>query len=208
MQRQRLVDPQAGSPQHRDQPAQTGDPLPDKIAKATQFPIFSTGPKYRSGSPSQVRGMSPKSRAAIERLQPYHRKRVPNAITLRWLNEISNVDKHRDLHPIASMLVGSQFGIASSDGPWSLERIEVFPRPLTEGAILSRFIGTFEGNIILAHNMLLDVVFARDSAAPSVREQSVLFTMVAIRDFSCAEVMPSLATFFAGEYEFTVESPE
>jgi hypothetical protein len=187
---------------------QTGDPLPDMIAKATQFPIYATGPKYRNGAPRHVQGMAPKARAAIERLQPYHRKRVPNAIALQWLNETCSVDKHRELHPVGSMLVGSQFGIASNGGPWSLERIDVFPGPLTDGAMLARFVGEFSGRIHFTANGIFDVVFAPDSKAPSVRKESVLFTMTAIRDFICSELMPALAAFFPGDYEYTVESAQ
>jgi hypothetical protein len=54
---------------------------------------------------------------------------------------------------------------------------------------------------------MFDVVFASDSKAPSVREESVLFTMVAIRDVIVAELMPALAKFFPGEYDFTVRRP-
>ena len=113
----------------------SGDPLPQRIARATQYPILSSGPKFRERAPRQLVGITPKARAAIERLQPYHRKLVPNARSLRWLHEISNVDKHRDLHPIGSMLVGSQVGIASSSGRWTLDQYELFPGPLTERAM-------------------------------------------------------------------------
>jgi hypothetical protein len=132
---------------------------------------------------------------------------VPNAIALQWLAEICSVDKHRALHPTGSMLAQSQFGVLAHGGSFELERIDVFARPVVEGAIVARFVGQFDGLIQFTVSAVFDVVFARDSQAPSVREKSVLFTMVAIRDFIVAELMPALATFFPGEYEFTVRPP-
>jgi hypothetical protein len=185
----------------------TGDPLPDKVARATAFPIFPTGPKYRTDSRRQLQGISPEARRAIERLQPYHRKLLPTAIALQWLNEICNVDKHRALHPTGSMLAESQFGVGAHGGSFELERIEVFARPLFEGAIVARFVGQFSGRIQFTQGAVFDVVFAPDCAAPSVREESVLFTTVAVRDFIFAELMPALAVFFPDEYTFAVNRP-
>ena len=104
------------------------------------------------------------------------------------------------------MLVGTQFGIESKGGRWSLKRIDVLPRPLTERAMLGRFIGEFDGPVRLTQTILLDVVFGRDSAAPSVREQSVVHTMNAIRDCICTKLMPALAAFFPGEYAVTIST--
>jgi hypothetical protein len=182
-----------------------GGPLPRKIARATSFPIFRTGPEYRKYAPSKVQGMSRETRAAIERIQPYHRSKRPMAITLQWLDEICNVDKHRGLHPTASMLIGSQFSIRS-DGPghFVLRGIDVFPGPLAERAMLARFNGVFEGDVTFEQNIITDVVFDRDCEAPSVRGQSVLFSLAAIRDFLAADAMPELARLFP-DAEFEVK---
>ena len=50
-------------------------------------------------------------------------------------------------------------------------------------------------------------MFARDCAAPSVREQSVLFTLLAVRDFLALELVPALAVFFRGEYQVRRSGP-
>jgi hypothetical protein len=173
----------------------TGDPLPASVAKASQFPIAKSGPHFRRIAATQLKGVSAQARAAIERLQPYHRQKMPDAKALTLLNDLCNVDKHRMLHPTASMLVGSQFGIEAT-GYFELHRIDVFPRELRSGAMLARFAGRFDGDVTFTHNMGLDVVFGRDCAAVRARKQSVVATLAYIREFVLRELMPALTVFF------------
>jgi len=62
----------------------------------TQFPIVSA----HKGWPTRrvegwIKGVSSKHGAIIESFQPYHPGREP----LKWLGDLSNVDKHRVVHP-------------------------------------------------------------------------------------------------------------
>ena len=183
----------------------TGDPLPDSVAASSAFPIARSGPHFRSLARTRLKGVSPKARSAIEKLQPYHRRKMPDAKALALLNDLCNVDKHRMLHPTASMLVGSQFGI-SGTGFMELRAVEVFPGELRSRAMLARFTGRFEDDVTFTHNMRLDVVFGRDSAAAGARGQSVVASLASIREFVVAQLMPALVVFFDGEYVITTRS--
>jgi hypothetical protein len=181
----------------------TGDPLPAPIAETSQFPIAKSGPHFRRIAPGRLKGVSASARAAIERLQPYHRQTMPDARALALLNDLCNVDKHRMLHPTASMLVGSQFGIEAT-GYFELRGIEVFPRELRSGAMLARFTGRFDGAVTFTHNMALDVGFGRDCAAITARKRSVVASLAYIRHFVVTELMPALTAFFDVEYTVTM----
>jgi hypothetical protein len=76
------------------------------VRSPTIFSAASAGTTFRP-NPTYTTPRDVTAPGRVERLQPYHRKLVPHARTLQWLDEISNVDKHRLLHPVASMLVGS-----------------------------------------------------------------------------------------------------
>lgn len=185
----------------------TGTPLPKRVAEGSAFLIARSGPEFRRLAPRRLGGVSPQARAAIERLQPYHRKRMPDAWTLALLNDLSNVDKHRMLHPTASMQVGSQFGIQGT-GFFELHSVEVFPNEIRAGAMLARFTGRFDGDVSFTHNMALDVVFGRESAAPRARGESVVGSLVAIRDYLVGQVMPAIAPFFGSEFDVTEAGEE
>jgi hypothetical protein len=176
-----------------------GQPLSDRAARASAFPIYGSGPKYKRHAAAKVFAMSRGAQTEIERLQPYHRRKNPDAVALLVLDELCNVDKHRMLHPTGAMLVGSQFQLQGT-GFFELRSIEVFPRILKSGAMLARFTGRFEDDVTITSHMRHDVVFGRDCAAPSARQESVLGALVAIRDFVAMQVMPRLASHFPGEY--------
>jgi hypothetical protein len=194
----------------------SGDPLPSRLARTSAFPIFSSGPDFRrrtkAGAPAtgsgihRIQGVSPSARRTIDSLQPYHKRRNPDARALLLLDELCNVDKHRSLHVTAAMLVGSQFRI-SGTGFFELHSIEVFPRPIVERAMLARFTGRFEGDVAIEANLASDVVFARDTEARTVRGRSVLLSLVEIREYLAFRVMPELSGFFPGEYEAVIGGP-
>lgn len=185
----------------------SGMPLPPKVERASAFPIFKSGTEYQRHAPAKVQGMSRAAQTSVERLQPYHRRKLPTAVALLWLDQICNVDKHRALHPTGSMLVGSRFGIESTGARFSLRAVEVFARQLTERAMLARFTGEFEGGVVLRQDAAFDVVFAKDAGAPAVRGRSVVGSLLAIRDFVDLAVLPELARFFPGDYE-VADSPQ
>ncbi len=87
------------------------------IGNESEFPIF--GNENRKGHPvdgakahrsqfdKKVSGMSNAAKAAIERLQPYHRGHKYTSDPLWFLNSLCNMDKHRAIHVIAGAYVGS-----------------------------------------------------------------------------------------------------
>ena len=71
----------------------TGSPLPDDIAKHSEFPIFRTLEQERIQR--KIRGMHPDAQAIIEQLQPYQAGADWAKDPLWMLHELSNLDKHR-----------------------------------------------------------------------------------------------------------------
>lgn len=74
--------------------------------ETTQFPITSSHGNYVSQEPRWLRGVSPGHRADLERLQPYHAGARMNDHLLMILDEFSNVDKHRVVHPAFGYFLG------------------------------------------------------------------------------------------------------
>jgi hypothetical protein len=76
-------------------------PLPQKLARASAFPIFRSGPAFRGergrGAAPKIAGVSPAAKRCIEEVQPYHRRRQPLLWSLWQLEELANLDKHREI---------------------------------------------------------------------------------------------------------------
>jgi hypothetical protein len=75
-------------------------PLSDRVARSSAFPIFETGPLFRGekgrGTAHKMAGMAPSTKRIIEEAQPYHRRRQPLLQALWQLEELANLDKHRE----------------------------------------------------------------------------------------------------------------
>jgi hypothetical protein len=183
----------------------TGDPLPRKIEESSMFPIAASGPKFQS-KVSRVVGMSSRAQKIVEQMQPYHRRVLPEARALLALDQLNNVDKHRDLHPTASVLAGTQFRI-SGTGFRQLSKIEAWSQELRERAMLARFTGVFEDDVeVSMPEARFDVVFGKCCAAPVVRERSVMLTLIEVREFIMKRLMPAFADELDMEF-FAVEEP-
>jgi hypothetical protein len=68
--------------------------------RQNQFPIFDSPEAYEKAAGRYLRGVAPDHMALIETFQPYHLG--PNAAyhSLAVLRELSNIDKHRFVHPV------------------------------------------------------------------------------------------------------------
>jgi hypothetical protein len=106
--------------------AHTGDPLPDPIAVASEFPIFGDDSRAgnsgtgsarfhqvsRAGVPAsasglaKMQGIDPAAQAIIESVQPYHRGPDFRDDPLWRLHELSRIDKHRLVHVVAAAFNG------------------------------------------------------------------------------------------------------
>lgn len=90
----------------------SGVPLPEDVAKKSQFPIF--GDEGRNGAPGRgpsmfrtnglpcIRGVHPRAQAIIESVQPYQLGATFREHPLWLLREMSNIDKHRLIHTTTS----------------------------------------------------------------------------------------------------------
>lgn len=185
--------------------AHTGDPLPRRIEGTSMFPIAESGPKFRTKA-FRIAGMSPRARKIVEQMQPYHRRVLPEAWALLALDQLNNVDKHRDLHPTAAVLAGTQFQI-SGTGFRQLSKIEAWPHELRERAMLARFTGVFEDDVEFSMpNARFDVGFGKDSAARVVRGRSVMLTLIEVRELIMKRLMPAFAEELGVEFSL-VETP-
>jgi hypothetical protein len=90
-------------------------PLPDKLARASQFPIV--GDQDRNGKTGCgtrlfkdqslcIRGVDPKAQAILEGLQPYKLGANFRTHPLWTLQNLSNIDKHRLLHVVTTFSGG------------------------------------------------------------------------------------------------------
>lgn len=172
-------------------------PLPEAWAKTLAFPIFETGPLYRGksgrGAAPKLRGMSRGTRAAMQRLQPYHRRKNP-ALQLLWmLEELSNIDKHRLVLLTSANLSGTSFEI-SGTGFIRLAGIEVLPVAIKENAVVGRFYGEFlpPPAVKVKANVVPDIRFDKGSDARSVRDMPVLDVLYGIRDLIALVVLAEL----------------
>jgi hypothetical protein len=175
-------------------------PLPEAFARTVSFPIFKTGPLYRGkvrgrggGATPKLRGMSRGTRAAIQRLQPYHGRKNPSLYLLWMLEELSNIDKHRLVHLTSAAVFGTSFQV-SGTGVWRLEGLEVVPGPMKENAVVGRFYGEFAPPpaVEVKANIVPDVLFDKSTEARSVRGLPVLDVLYAIREVIVLSVLPEL----------------
>lgn len=92
-------------------------PMTDEIEEDSEFPIlsdvdrhgtFGKGPgKWRDSAQSRVRGLAPLAQAEIKRLQPYNRGQLFADDPLWRLNLLNNIDKHRLLHTVGTVMPGA-----------------------------------------------------------------------------------------------------
>jgi hypothetical protein len=116
-------------------------PLPDDVARASQFPIV--GDVSKAGVPGQgptmfasrqgcIAGVAPAARVEIEKLQPYHSKEFEKH-PLWLLQELSNIDKHRVIHLTTTYSRG-----ISIDPNLSRNAIPDFPRVRVAGIAVTK----------------------------------------------------------------------
>jgi len=67
--------------------------------RRTQFPIFTNRARYRLWGRPMIDGVKRKDRGTLERMQPYRNGRLKFVHPLAFLAWISNLDKHREVHP-------------------------------------------------------------------------------------------------------------
>jgi hypothetical protein len=96
------------------------------------FPIFTDEQRYKSAVGRRTHGMADDMVNAIERWQPW-RIANPPAAPLAWLQELSNIDKHRHLHLTVAAVIGTMFN------PPLPEYVATYSGSLEEPVELARF---------------------------------------------------------------------
>jgi hypothetical protein len=181
--------------------------LPARVVKRSEFPIFNSGPRFRGrrnrkGEPSsgsgraKIQDIPKEARAAIERLQPYHRRKNPEARSLWQLHELANVDKHRLLHVTYSSFQGSSFTIHSRNVA-ELRGFDFRPGPLKRNAVVAEWQAIpidprYGTEMNVEGEIMTDIIFGKASAARAVRGLSVTKTLFDIGAFIASDVLPPL----------------
>jgi hypothetical protein len=79
----------------------------------TSFPIFRSAADYEGRGRRRIAGMNPTHAEVIEGLQPFQSEDDPTVKALAVLDEYSNVDKHRMVHPSLAVVTDPQAYAAS-----------------------------------------------------------------------------------------------
>lgn len=169
------------------------EPIPGK----TQFPIFSEDPFDRNAYPTtkkwkraydswgrQTDGMHPRDIAFLKTLQPYYqRPEDPNSHDLARLRELSNWDKHRELHFATSAHVGSRYHL--KEGTRNARIIPLYirpaPRVFEDGTEVARFSVIPTGpnhHVDVYVKVLFDVAFGEGSPLEGLGIKRTLADMV------------------------------
>jgi hypothetical protein len=119
-----------------------------------QFPIFTKDPfdrtlyantkKWKDALGRWNRhtwGMAPDDVAILKRLQPYKRAEPPDADPLARLAELSNWDKHRELHFVGQLGVGTGISIENLSPNVIFRPLWFLParQVLEDGAVVARY---------------------------------------------------------------------
>jgi hypothetical protein len=109
----------------------SGGPPPSP--KGIGFPAWDDSATYKAKG---LHAVSPKVRAVVETLQPYHAGDNARSHPLWVLCELNNVDKHRELHVVGHVFITPLISVTSNiSGQW----IETYEDgPVENGTVLAR----------------------------------------------------------------------
>lgn len=159
-----------------------------------QFPIFNRDPFDRALYPNtkkwnkalnswnnQTEGLAPRDVAIIKGMQPYKSRQVPHEHPLARLNQLSNWDKHRELHFVGQAGAVTGTRVLDSVSPhaaitpyWYLPDMEV----LKDGAIIARYeagsIPTGEPQVNTNLKLASEIAFGEGSPLEGLRVEDTL----------------------------------
>jgi hypothetical protein len=180
------------------------NPLPERLAKTSAFPIFWKSKDYRrkgtAGAASKMEGMSRRARGAIQRVQPYHRRKYPPLRFLWMLEELNRVDKHRFIHLTGAVAAEGAGEVTGAN----VQRLHIrhIVRPIKEGARFQVIESALPSprEVQVKADITPDVIFDDRTDAQSVRNHYVIETLVAIREVILRFVLVSLSPEIAGHF--------
>jgi hypothetical protein len=113
---------------------------PQKRGRSTGFPLRSRRPKGPFAGLAKVRGLSPRDRAIVQRLQPYNardKEQVPDE-PLLVLHNLNVDDKHKFLHVTGLSMEGATLRPVAPGA--RIRHAETFPGTFEHGAVLARVV--------------------------------------------------------------------
>lgn len=192
--------------------------IPAKLAKRSEFPIFNSGPRFRGkvnrkGEPlagsglAKIEGIHRDAARAIERLQPYHRRKNPGTLALWQLQELAGIDKHRFPHVAQAVQRGSAMTVIKGRNIAGLKGPGFIRGPFKRDAVVAEFkiVPTDSRHGVemkVEPELLTDIAFGKGSQARSVRGKSVTVTLYEIGSFIASDVLPPLTAVLGLTSEF------
>jgi hypothetical protein len=192
-------------------------PLPDDWARKSQFPIFGdedrqgrsgVGPAmFSNNGTAKIRGIDPAAQVIIERLQPYHQGQNFRTHPLWILCELSNIDKHRLIHPVVGSFVGVGITLSETGGfvtptaragaPSDSLQMEVFEGIVEGETVVARVNTRFsEEDDELKVDFVVPLRIVLEEYAPGDHPgESVVDTLTEIYKFICTDVFPPLSRY-------------
>lgn len=165
------------------------NPVTEKEERDVQFPLVGSLAAFRgrkqtktqrgySGTSHMMPGVPRGVRTLVERLQPYHRRKWPQAALLGQIHAISNWDKHRALTTTAGGLVATET-VFRIQGRATLKSVEHFIPVLKPGAILARFeVGDFDVGTTVYMKPVTTLVPQFDEGMPKeIRRRPIFDTL-------------------------------
>lgn len=168
-------------------------PPTEQEARSIQFLIADTQGEFVHPNRARLLSrVSPAAKAAIERLQPYHREDARFKHTLSVLRDVSNVDKHRHLNITRATAQKSSISLSS---PYITPGTELagFNGPFENNTVIARwkFVGPVPKNVEVRGKFEVAIQFGEGPAREAGVEAFLAFAHAHIRD----KVLPALETF-------------
>lgn len=172
-------------------------PRTEAQERYVQFPLMDRRRKF-AGTKGNMPGVARGVWTAVERLQPYHRRKWPDTALLGHISVIDNWDKHRTLTTTAAALEGSRLNL-TINGSTSLRRRESFRGRIEPGAIVARLeMGYSEvgAKVEVNSELTLMPVFG-DRMPKQIRGLPVISTLGNAGMFIENEVLPRFERFLS-----------
>lgn len=166
------------------------NPLPQEAEEGSEFPVYWKSPMGLKPKKRKIGSMDPLAQAEIEDLQPHLRGADYTADPLWRIHELDRIDKHRLLHVVAAVSVGSQLAINHGDVDVTTGERTRLSKGRTE---LARYTARpIEGRVDMQLNPVMQVAI---QGIPALQDLSVLKTLEDLFSYLKGRVFPVLTPF-------------
>lgn len=175
-------------------------PMPQEWAKTSAFPIFNSGPEFRGegrsrGAAYKMRGLPASAKTRIEHLQPFHRRRAPLLWAMWQLEQLSNMDKHRQMPLTGAIPASGSVSIEFKSSGVKAFGHQIYPGPIEERRRMMhvRTEGVLRPeDVELGFQVKPYVAFDRRSDPPAVRGWPLAEVVDGILAVFAVGVLPNL----------------